>query len=174
MVKEITMQPNLLGVTAQHACQAYANKQHTPNYFLQYRLTQQHFTSQVSTHCASTLTSRCSVQFFRFLFLYTSRGSLAMWTRVLALPCVQQAGHPEKHWDVMIMLGPEGAQLPAVTPAGTDTATGGPWPIPRPAPLQIRHKITPEGDTYRGERERDREKTCVGRCANCKEGWDNN
>jgi hypothetical protein len=68
---------------------------------------------------------------------------------------------------MMMMLGPEGAQLPGVTPAGADTATGGPRPVPRPAPPRPAPDTSPdhpEGDTYRGERERDGEKTYMVMC----------
>jgi hypothetical protein len=59
----------------------------------------------------------------------------------------------------MMMLGPEGAQLPGVTPAGSDTATGGPRSVPRPAPPRSRYVTTsPRGGHISwGERQRWRE-----------------
>ena len=89
----------------------------------------------------------------------------------VALRCIQHAGHPEWHWEMMMMLGPEGAQLPGVTPAGAETATGGPRPVPpsRPASLQIRHKITPRGTHIEG-REKEMERKHIWICANCRGG----
>ena len=60
----------------------------------------------------------------------------------------------------MMMLGPEGAQLPGVTPAGAETATGGPRPVPRPpAPHRSRYvtRSPRGGHISRGERKRWRE-----------------
>jgi hypothetical protein len=77
--------------------------------------------------------------------------------------CVQQAGDPERHWEMMMMLGPEGAQPLRVTPAGaesSDTTTGGPWPLPRPAPLRSRYVTENPG----GAHTKGREKACMKIC----------
>lgn len=62
---------------------------------------------------------------------------------------------------MMMMLGPEGAQLPRVTPAGD--AESNEWPTPPSLPALDTTANTP-GVSYQGETERDGEKTYVKIC----------
>jgi hypothetical protein len=81
--------------------------------------------------------------------------------RVPASPSAQQARDPEMHWDMMMMLGPEGAQLPTVTPAGY--ADWSEWPTLPSRPAADTSQNTP-GYWYQGAKEGDGEKTHVKIC----------
>jgi hypothetical protein len=70
---------------------------------------------------------------------------------------------------MMMMFGPEGAQLPGVTPAGADTTTGGAVASSPSRPALDTSQDHPGGTHIEG-RENEMERKHTGRCANCKEG----